>query len=184
MTEFKSLGRALMAHSRGRTLVAFLIAFATIVASGCSTGGNESPSIASAPGTGGSAAPEQVTPNKVGSTVGVWEGLSLANCSISAANRCNAQEKITLTLIQGDSRIGGFYKCAYSTMDCLGQNDTGKIVDAALNGPLLMTRVQMPDGTSCVYNGRIADNKINGGYSCYGGGALIEGGSWRGQRSY
>ena len=81
MIEFKSLGRTLMAHSYGSALVAILIAFATIAASGCSTGGNESAPIASTPSTIGSAAPEQVTPNKVGSTVGVWEGLSLANCS-------------------------------------------------------------------------------------------------------
>ena len=76
----------------------------------------------------------QVQPGKPGSTVGVWEGLSLANCNTSAPNRCNAQNKISITLLQGDSGLRGFYTCGYSTMDCLGQNETGKVVEASLNG--------------------------------------------------
>jgi hypothetical protein len=78
----------------------------------------------------------------------------------------------------------GSYRCAYVNSTCLGQNDRGKIVDATLDGKRLTARVAMPDGTSCLYTGLIAGNKVNGGYSCYAGGALIETGTWRGQRSY
>ena len=116
--------------------------------------------------------------------VGVWQGLTLANCSTSPENRCNAQQKITLTMIEGDSGLTGYYRCAYGTMNCYNMNETGKIVSATLNGGQMTARVAMPDGTSCIYTGRTSGNDINGGYSCYGGGGQIESGSWRGQRSY
>jgi hypothetical protein len=35
-----------------------------------------------------------------------------------------------------------------------------------------------------LYTGRTAGNDVNGGYTCYGGGSLIESGSWQGHRSY
>jgi hypothetical protein len=167
-----------------------LIAVASLAAAGCATGGGESgsvppPSADNSLSPGGT--PMQVQPGKPGSTVGVWEGLSLANCNTSAPNRCNAQNKISITLLQGDSGLRGFYTCGYSTMDCLGQNETGKVVDASLNGGQITARVEMPDGTSCVYTGRTmgtGGNSITGGYSCYGGGALIESGNWQGRRSY
>ena len=162
-----------------------------MTAAGCATGDGAGEG-ASSSGVGGTvsangAPPMAVQPGKVGSTVGVWEGLTLADCPLSAPNRCNAENKVSITLLQGDSGLRGFYTCGYATMDCLGQNETGKVVTATLNGGQLTTRVQMPDGTSCIYTGRTVGtggNKINGGYSCYAGGAMIESGSWRGTRSY
>src|ERR1700730_14827863 len=31
---------------------------------------------------------------------GVWSGTTVANCSMSARNRCNAEQRVTITLIQ------------------------------------------------------------------------------------
>jgi hypothetical protein len=176
-----------MALSRAAVLVVLV---SIMTAAGCATGGaGEGATSSGVSGTvsANGAPPMQVQPGKVGSTVGVWEGLTLADCPLSAPNRCNAENKVSITLLQGDSGLRGFYTCGYATMDCLGQNETGKVVTATLNGGQLTTRVQMPDGTSCIYTGRTVGtggNKINGGYSCYAGGAMIESGSWRGTRSY
>lgn len=141
------------------------------------------PRPASAGGPG--EAPAQPRKEAHGGAVGVWEGTSLATCPGSPANRCNAQQKITLTLVEGEgSRLGGFYKCAYGNTNCYNMNETGKIMDARFTGALLRLRVLMPDGTSCMFNGRITHNNMSGGYSCYAGGSLLERGSWSVKRAY
>ena len=210
MIDLNIARRAIEAHSSGRVRVAvsqmafvrialtraallrmaIVMVLVGMTATACATGGaGEGATSSGVNGTvsANGAPPMQVQPGKVGSTVGVWEGLTLADCPLSAPNRCNAENKVSITLLQGDSGLRGFYTCGYATMDCLGQNETGKVVTATLNGGQLTTRVQMPDGTSCIYTGRTVGtggNKINGGYSCYAGGAMIESGSWRGTRSY
>jgi len=118
---------------------------------------------------------------------GVWQGTSIASCGfgMSMANRCSAQQLITITLTPGDNgTIGGYYKCAYGNMNCLNMNTTGKVASVSLNGSLLTVLVAMPDGTSCRYLGRIVNDAINGGYLCTSGGAQIEQGSWRSKREY
>jgi len=115
--------------------------------------------------------------------VGVWAGTTVANCSMSARNRCNAEQKVTITLIQ-DSKLTGYYRCAYGTLNCLNMNETGKVVDANLNESRVTIRVAMPDATSCLYSGLIKNDALRGGYSCNSGGATIEQGSWQAQRSY
>lgn len=180
MINFKSRGREC-----GRAVAALVVAIVSMAVAGCAAGGaGEVGYVAPAQSiaTGNSAPSAQAS--KTGAVVGVWEGLTLASCATSAPNRCNAQQKITLTLIEGESGLAGFYRCAYGTMNCLGMNETGKIVHATLNGGQVTARVAMPDGTSCIYTGRTAGNGVVGGYSCYGGGALLESGSWRGKRSY
>lgn len=186
MIDFKSAGRTFAANSGGRVLAAILIAIASIAAAGCATGdgAGEVGYVAPPQTIAAGATPSQAQPSKVGSVVGVWEGLTLANCSTSPSNRCNAEQKITLTMIEGEKGLRGFFRCAYGTMNCYNMNETGNIVDAKLNGGQFTTRVAMPDGTSCIYTGRTAGNGITGGYSCYGGGGLIESGSWQGRRSY
>jgi hypothetical protein len=167
-----------------RAGAALSIALASMAA-GCATGdsgeaGHVAPLSVIAPAAANASA------GKSGGVVGVWEGLSRANCGFmtSPFHRCNAEQKITLTLIEGSSGLTGFYRCAYGNSTCLGQNETGKVVSAKIKSEQLTARVAMPDGTSCLYNGRTTGNDINGGYSCYGGGGLIESGSWRGRRSY
>jgi hypothetical protein len=117
--------------------------------------------------------------------VGVWQGTTLAICPGSPPNRCNAEEKVKITLVEGaGSKLGGYYDCAYGNANCLNMNETGKVVDVTLTGRLLMLIVLMPDGTSCRFNGRLSATKINGGYSCYSGGGLLERGAWRAERAY
>jgi hypothetical protein len=116
---------------------------------------------------------------------GVWQGTTLASCPQSIPNRCNAQQKVTITLLQGnDSKLTGKYTCSYGNMDCYHMNDRGKVVDVATNGKRMNIRVQMPDGTSCIFTGLDENQSVNGGYSCYNGGRQIEQGTWRARRSY
>ena len=93
----------------------------------------------------------------------------------SLPNRCNAQQLVKITLVEGpDSKVGGYYQCAYGNMNCYHLNETGKVVDAGMNGQLLSMRVMMNDGTSCRFNGRVNDNAVLGGYSCYTGASQFE----------
>jgi hypothetical protein len=118
--------------------------------------------------------------------VGVWDGTTLASCSASLPqNRCNAQQKVSITILEGENgKLGGFYKCSFGTQDCYHLNETGKVVDAAITGTLVSMRVMLPDGTSCAFNGRPAENVVNGGYTCTSGGAVLERGVWRARRNY
>ncbi len=156
------------------------LAISIFVAAGCSSGNGGYVSI---PPPGGTAqnAGQAAAESKV---VGVYEGASLASCNVSLPNRCNAQQMIRITLVQEDSGLRGNYRCAYGTMNCYNMNETGKVVKASVNGNQMTARVQMPDGTSCVYTARMNGENFNGGYSCYGGGTMIEAGSWKGRRLY
>jgi hypothetical protein len=117
--------------------------------------------------------------------VGVWQGTTIAICPGSIVSRCNAHQKVTMTLVQGaGSKLGGYYKCAYGNANCYNMNETGKIGSATLNGGRLWLRVIMHDGTSCLFNGRVTNNSIDGGYSCSSGGSTFERGSWRAKREY
>jgi hypothetical protein len=118
---------------------------------------------------------------------GVWQGSTLADCGVisSFPSRCNAEQKVTITLVQGpNSKITGRYSCSYGNMDCYHANDTGRVAGVSMSGTRMNVRVIMPDATSCIFSGRNLEQTINGGYSCYDGGTLIEQGSWRAQRSY
>lgn len=121
-------------------------------------------------------------PNSEG-ILGTWEGTTVARCPGSPPGRCNAQQKISITLQPGNnSTIAGSYTCAYGNQTCLRQNNSGTVSNVTLTGSRITFRVIMPDGTSCIFNGSVANNAISGGYSCYGGGALLEQGRWSAQR--
>jgi hypothetical protein len=183
-----------------RAVAAILAALASMEAVGCATSNlgegayapmpSESPPSAPLPAPSPAATPaapaSPPAAGKAGSVVGVWEGRTWAGCTmtLTATTRCNAQQKVTLTVLEGASGMTGFYRCAYGNSDCYDMNDTGNIVDVTLDGRRMTLRVAMPDATSCLYTGLITGPDINGGYTCYAGGALIEIGSWRAQRSY
>ncbi|HVA40907.1 MAG TPA: hypothetical protein VNF49_09595 [Candidatus Binataceae bacterium] len=145
--------------------------------------------FSTAPGSAAAAAPSE-TPARSGKrgagAVGVWEGTTLVtNCPVSLPSRCNAQQRVSLTVLEGDnSKLAGYYKCAYGNMTCYNLNDSGKIIDGSLRGSRLTLRVMMPDGTSCVFTGSVAADAVVGGYSCYTGGSLLEQGSWRAKHLY
>jgi hypothetical protein len=184
--------------SRAREALVITIAMLCATAGGCGSSTPESVSMTSIeqarenPSQAAAATQQFAAPSaKVTITavkgnekvVGVWTGTSLANCAMSARNRCNAEQKVTITLIQ-DSKLTGYYRCAYGTLNCLNMNETGKVVDAKVNDSRVTIRVAMPDATSCLYSGLITNDAVRGGYSCYAGGATIEQGSWQAQRSY
>ena len=116
---------------------------------------------------------------------GVWQGSTLADCGVSSSfpSRCNAEQNVSIRLAQGpNSKITGRYTCSYGNMDCYDLNETGKVIGVSINGARMNIRVIMPDATSCIFTGLNLDQAINGGYTCYQGGALIEQGSWRARR--
>lgn len=118
---------------------------------------------------------------------GVWQGQEWANCNVIMmmdATRCGAVNAITLTLLQKDDQVSGFYKCAFGNMNCLNMNETGKVAVGSLRASLLSLRVMMPDGSDCLFNGRPVGDAMQGSYNCMQGGGLIEQGLWRAQRSY
>ncbi len=167
-------------RSIGRAAIALLAGIFAAAAGGCSSGNGGYVSMPPPAGTAsnvGQAAAE----SKV---VGVYEGTSLASCNMSLPDRCNAQQIIRIRLVQEDSGLRGHYRCAYGTMNCYNMNETGKIAKASLNGNQMTARVQMPDGTSCIYTARMHGTAFSGGYSCYAGGTMIEAGSWNGRRLY
>src|SRR5690242_12511828 len=118
---------------------------------------------------------------------GVWQGTTLATCAAFAhlPSRCNAEQKVTITLLQGqNAKFSGRYTCAYGNMDCYDANYTGKVIEAGVVGKRMNIRVMIPDATSCIFTGMNVNQTVNGGYTCYQGGGLIEQGSWQARRSY
>jgi hypothetical protein len=126
-------------------------------------------------------------PPAADSTVaGVWEGTSTSNCESDPSDpgRCNAQQKITLTMFQQGNSITGFYKCAYGNQVCRHLNETGTIRDGKLKHTRLMFRVMLEDGSMCLFTGRPAANEFEGGYECLQGGGIIEQGIFQTRRTY
>jgi hypothetical protein len=175
---------------RHRITVIVLSAMLTAMTFGCASGRatetySSVPADHSANAESGAQAP-QVSDAESG-FAGVWQGTTLANCAASSTlpSRCNAEQLVTITLLQGpDSKFTGRYTCAYGTMDCYHANETGKVIDVSIAGARMNIRIIMPDATSCIFTGRSVNQTINGGYTCYQGGSLIEQGSWRARRSY
>jgi hypothetical protein len=181
--------------TRQKLLVGIAGMLITVLMGGCGTNAPESSSYSSAAAistdtSNSSRMPPKASENpskasKEHALIGVWEGTTVANCALSLPSRCNAQQDVSMTLLQGDnSKLNGYYKCSYGNMNCYNMNETGKIVDGSLNGGQLSMRVMMRDGTSCRFTGRTQSGTVNGGYSCYAGGSILEQGSWRARRSY
>jgi len=117
--------------------------------------------------------------------LGVWDGTTLASCATSLPSRCNAEQNVSLTLVEEEnSKIGGYYKCSYGNMDCYHLNETGKVVGAGITGNQISMRVMMRDGTSCRFSGRVSNGAVIGGYACYSGASRFEQGTWRARHSY
>jgi hypothetical protein len=161
-------------------LIGILIAVLIV---GCGAGGSqENASPSTAPAVTVSADSSKAPPSD--GILGTWQGTTVARCPGSPLGRCNAQQKISMTLREGNnSTIAGSYTCAYGNQNCLRQNDSGTVTDVRLADSRITFRVIMPDGTSCIFNGSVASNTITGGYSCYSGGSLLEQGGWAAHRA-
>lgn len=69
-------------------------------------------------------------------------------------------------------------------MDCRDSNTDGTIAEGKVREGGVGLRVMMPDGSSCLFNGRPSRNTIAGSYFCMQGGGYIEQGRFQVQRSY
>lgn len=113
---------------------------------------------------------------------GFWTGTTTAFCNLNPAEidtRCNSINVITLSLLQGEKGLTGFYKCSYGNQNCRNQNDSGKVAAGSMHGRRFLMRIALPDLSSCIFEG--AANglaSIRGGYFCYQGGGLMEQGQF------
>ncbi len=162
--------------------------------SGCTAGGAQETASASSTANvqhatlPSGAAAEQTAADQSGYT-GLWAGTSVTNCMPlqPEARRCNAVVKITLQIFQQGSTLTGHYTCAMGTMVCRDSNNTGTIANGTVRGRSVGMRVMMPDGSSCLFNGRPASdnsNRLTGSYFCMQGGGYIEQGRFQVDRSY
>ncbi len=120
---------------------------------------------------------------------GLWAGTSISGCMPLQPDpgRCNAIVKITLQMFQQGSALTGHYTCATGTMVCRDSNSSGTIADGKVREGNVGMRVMMPDGSSCLFNGRPSQdkqNKLTGTYFCMQGGGYIEQGRFQVERSY
>jgi hypothetical protein len=172
--------RAIAAIALWATLSAMIL--------GCAYPSSETYSSAPAETSAGSAPAAPAASSSAESDfAGVWQGTTLASCAAFAhlPSRCDAEQKVTITLLQGaNGKFSGSYTCAYGNMDCYHENTTGKVIDVTTARARMTIRVIMPDATSCIYTGLDVNQTVNGGYTCYQGGGLIEEGSWQARRSY
>lgn len=120
---------------------------------------------------------------------GIWQGeIRVIPCFPgvpSEVGRCNAVNRITLSLRQSGSTVTGDYRCAIGTMVCRDANTTerGTVVDGWVSGSNVSLRIMLPgDVSSCLFNGSDSASEIRGSYRCYQGGGLAEMGLWRVRR--
>jgi len=128
-----------------------------------------------------SMAEAQSTP-AAGDFTGTWEGtIRVTPCvggMLMRSGRCNAVNKIKLTLVQDGSSISGNYHCAIGTQICRNGNadDSGKITSGSASGNTVRFSVIIPsDVSNCYYNGvSQSPGQMRGSYSCYQGGGIAE----------
>jgi len=157
----------------------------------CGCGAGEPPQYAPAsaePAAQGAPAADASAARERGYT-GLWDGTSTSGCMPLQpdARRCDAVVKITLQMFQQGSAVTGHYTCATGTMVCRDSNSDGTIADGKVREGNVGMRVMMPDGSSCLFNGRPSQdkqNKLTGTYFCMQGGGYIEQGRFDVERSY
>ena len=147
-------------------------------------------SIGSAPAAQSAPAADSGAASETGYT-GLWDGTTTSTCLPMQpdASRCNAVMKITLQMYQEGSSLTGHYTCAPGNMVCRNSNTTGTIADGKVREGNVGMRVMMPDGSSCLFNGRPSRGnppaqKLTGSYFCMQGGGYIEQGRFQVERGY
>ena len=71
---------------------------------------------------------------------GTWEGSTSAGCYI-ARGHCNAYRLITMSIVQNGSNLSGSYTCAYGSMICLGNMNSGTIATGRVDGSYPICRI-------------------------------------------
>ena len=158
------------------------------LASGCATADDPTVRVAAAPGGYSASSPGQSdSPTSRNTNVsGVWEGTGLTDCTAFQAepHRCNAVVSVTLTMLQEQERVTGFYRCATGTVMCRQFLETGVIKAGSMRGRLLRFRVMLEDGESCIFQATPQLDRITGAYICLNGTAIMEQGRWDLDRAY
>lgn len=116
---------------------------------------------------------------------GLWQGTTRAYCGTETTpSRCNAVQKITLDLRQTAARnFTGTYSCAYGNMICRNDNQHGKLISGDYMPGRTTFRIQLSDGSTCMFNGNFANSKGSGVYECTYGGSFVEQGMWQVSRT-
>ncbi len=129
--------------------LAVMLAFA----SGCATTDDPKVRVAAAPGGYSASSPDQSDSATSRNVSGVWEGTGLTDCTEfqEEPHRCNAVVNVTLTMLQEQERVTGFYRCATGTVMCRRLLETGVIKAGSMTGRLLRFRVMLEDGESCIF---------------------------------
>jgi hypothetical protein len=155
------------------------------LASGCATLNEPKVRVAAPPGGYSASSPDQADSATSRNVSGVWEGTGLTDCTaLQFANRCNAVVNVTLTMLQEQERVTGFYRCATGTVMCRQFLETGVIKAGSMTGRLLRFRVMLEDGESCIFQATPQPDRIAGAYVCLNGAAIMEQGRWDLQRAY
>jgi hypothetical protein len=150
---------------------------------GCATRDEPKSPIQTAPGQ---PAYSQTQSNSPANVSGVWEGTGLTDCTPfqDEPHRCNAVVNVTLTMLQEQERVTGFYRCAMGTVMCRRALETGVIKAGSMRGRLLHFRVMLEDGESCIFQATPQGDHITGPYICLNGTGLMEQGRWDLDRAY
>jgi len=153
------------------------------LATGCATGYDHKVPIRTAPGQPAYSRPRSNSPANVS---GVWEGTGLTDCTPfqEEPHRCNAVVNVTLTMLQEQERVTGFYRCATGTVMCRRSLETGVIKAGSMTGRRLHFRVMLEDGESCIFQAMPQPDHITGAYICLNGTGLMEQGRWDLERAY
>ncbi|HTW88167.1 MAG TPA: hypothetical protein VMD75_09180 [Candidatus Binataceae bacterium] len=114
---------------------------------------------------------------------GYWVGTTTAFCNLNPSEfdlRCNSTNVITLSLLQEEKGVTGFYKCSFGNQACRDQNDSGKVAASSMHGRRFQMRIALPDLSSCIFQGAAnGPSSIRGAYFCYQGGGLMEQGQFQ-----
>lgn len=113
---------------------------------------------------------------------GYWIGTTTAFCNLNPGEidmRCNSINVISLSLLQEEKGVTGFYKCSFGNQSCRDQNDAGKVAASSMHGRRFLMRIALPDLSSCIFQGTAnGPGSIRGAYFCYQGGGLMEQGQF------
>jgi hypothetical protein len=144
-------------------LVSLLISFAVLTMAACAT-----------------TAPPASPPADI---AGFWMGTTRTSCESALGiepGRCGAINRVTFAVEQTGEKFGGVYTCQFGNYVCRNIMDSGNIVGGKIIGQRVMLRVFFPDdGSSCIYSGMLNDGKIDGGFTCTQGAALVDKGLLR-----
>ena len=115
---------------------------------------------------------------------GNWSGRIYPGCRSQGGVNCY-ERLVTFAFDQQGAGVSGSYTCAFGNVNCMGDNNSGQIVDGKMEGAYLSDlRIVFPDATNCLYQGQFTASDGTGAYMCFAGaGRIVEQGGWHIKRS-